>query len=199
MLWRQCEPSTKKTINNGIIMKKEILKINKNGETLTITKSATETNGQITEFEGTDEPGIGPPMHVHFKQEEMVRVTKGKMRVKTLTKEFSLTEGREYIFSPGEAHQFWNEGDQTLHYSGHVKPSNNYEYFIKQVYQSSNEANDDKPGPFDAAFLLTKYKSEMDMLVIPKPVKLILFPVFLAIGKLTGKYKKYTNAPAAVK
>jgi len=47
-----------KTINNGIIMKKEILKINKNGETLTITKSATETNGQITEFEGTDEPGM---------------------------------------------------------------------------------------------------------------------------------------------
>jgi len=37
-------------------MKGETLKINKNGETLTITKSSIETNGQITEFEGTDEP-----------------------------------------------------------------------------------------------------------------------------------------------
>lgn len=179
-------------------MNRETLKINKNGETLTITKSGTETNGLITEFEGTDEPGIGPPMHVHFKQEEMVKVTKGKMRVKTLTKEFSLVEGQEYLFAPGEAHQFWNEGDETLHYKGYVKPSNNYEYFIKHIYQSANKANDDKPGPFDAAFLLTKYKSEMDMLVIPKPVKSILFPIFLAIGKVTGKYKKYADAPNSV-
>ena len=180
-------------------MTKETFKINKNGETLTITKSATETNGQITEFEGTDEPGIGPPMHVHFKQEEMVRILKGKMRVKTTTKEFSLTEGQEYIFAAGEAHQFWNEGHETLHYSGHVKPSNNYEYFIKHIYQSANEANDDKPGPFDAAFLLTKYKSEMDMLVIPKPVKIIVFPILLAIGRLTGKFKKFSGAPRAIK
>ena len=174
------------------MIKKEILKINKNGETLTITKSATETNGQITEFEGTDEPGIGPPMHVHFKQEEQAKVLKGKMR-ETLTKEFSITEGQEYIFSPGEAHQFWNEGDQTLHYSGACN-----EYFIRHIYQSANEANDDKPGPFDAAFLLTKYKSEMDMLVIPKPVKIAVFPILLAIGKLTGKFKKFADAPAAI-
>jgi hypothetical protein len=32
-------------------MKGDTQKINKNGETLTITKSATETNGQITEFD----------------------------------------------------------------------------------------------------------------------------------------------------
>ncbi|MFC0603298.1 cupin domain-containing protein [Winogradskyella pulchriflava] len=180
-------------------MHKEILKINKNGETLIITKSAAETNGQITEFEGMEEPGIGPPMHVHFKQEEKVKVVKGKMRIKTLAKEFSLTEGQEYTFAAGEAHRFWNEGDQTMHYTGHVKPSNNYEYFIKHIYQSSNEANDDKPSPFDVAFLLTKYKSEMDMLVIPKPVKQIVFPILLLIGKLTGKFKKFSDAPEAIK
>ena len=66
-------------------MNGEILKINKNGETLIITKSAAETNGQITEFEGMEEPGVGPPMHVHYKQEEKVKVVKGKMRIKTLT------------------------------------------------------------------------------------------------------------------
>ncbi|HUM47370.1 MAG TPA: cupin domain-containing protein [Chitinophagales bacterium] len=180
-------------------MEREILKLNKNGETLIITKSAIESNGEITEFEGIEEPGIGPPMHVHFKQQELVRVTMGNMRVKTLTKEFSLTAGQEYIFEPCEAHQFWNEGNQPLHYSGYVKPSNNYEYFIKHIYQSANEAKDDKPGPFDAAYLLTRYKSEMDMLVIPRPVKSILFPILLVIGKLLGKFKKYADAPPAIK
>lgn len=180
-------------------MNRKSFKINKNGETLTITKSSADTNGQLTEFQGTDEPGIGPPMHIHFRQEEKIKVEKGKMRVKTLTKEFSLTEGESYVFQPGEAHQFWNEGDDTLRYSGHVKPSNNYEYFIGHIYRSANEANDDKPSPFDAAFLLTKYKSEMDMLVIPKPAKVIVFPILLGIGKLTGKFKKFTDAPAAIK
>lgn len=180
-------------------MTNETLKIHKNGETLIITKSAADTGGTITEFEGYEEPGIGPPMHVHFKQEEKVKVITGKMRIKTLTKEFSLNEGEEYTFAAGEAHQFWNEGELTMHYSGHVKPSNNYEYFIRHIYQSSNEANDDKPSPFDAAYLLTRYKSEMDMLVIPRPVKAIVFPILLIIGRLTGKFKKYKDAPKATK
>src|SRR5688572_28672734 len=115
-----------------VYMKREQLKLNKNGETLTITTPASETGGALTAFEGSDEPGIGPPMHVHFKQEEQVKVIRGKMRVKTLTKEFSLTEGESYTFAPGEAHQFWNEGKETMLYAGHVKPSLNYEYFIKQ-------------------------------------------------------------------
>ncbi len=177
----------------------EILKINKNGETLIITKPGAETNGIVTEFEGMEEPGIGPPMHVHFKQEEKVRVTKGRMRVKTPEKEFSLNEGDEYTFAPGEAHQFWNEGVETMHYTGHVKPSHNYEYFIRHIYRSANESNDDKPNPFDAAYLLTRYKSEMDMLVIPKPVKRFLFPVLLVLGKLSGKFGKFADAPPPVK
>ena len=66
---------------------------------------------------------------------------------------------------------------------------------IEQIYNAVNAVNDDKPGPFDAAFLLTKYKSEMDMLVIPKPVKALVFPLLLFIGKLSGKFKKYKDAP----
>lgn len=79
-----------------------------------------------------------------------------------------------------------------------MKPSNNYEYFIRHIYQSANENNDDKPSPFDAAFLLTKYRSEMDMLVIPKFVKKVLFPIFLFIGNRTGKFKKFAAAPPAI-
>lgn len=179
-------------------MDRKTFRINKNGETLIITRSASETNGTITEFEGYDEPGIGPPFHVHFKQEEGVQVIKGKMRVKTPEKEFVLTAGQQYVFKPGEAHKFWNDGNEQLHYKGYVKPALNYEYFIEHVYRSSNEAKDDKPAAFDAAFLLTKYKSEFDILEIPKPVKAIVFPIILALGRISGKQKKYRNAPSSL-
>jgi hypothetical protein len=36
------------------------------------------------------------------------------------------------------------------------------------------------------------------MLVIPKFVKTVLFPIFLFIGKHTGKFKKFAAAPPAV-
>lgn len=173
------------------------LKINKNGEVLIITKSGKETNGAITEFEGMDEPGIGPPMHIHFQQEEMIVLLKGKMRARTPEREFDLEIGKEYFFEPGVAHQFWNTGDEQNHYAGYLKPSCNWEYIIENVYASANAADDVKPAPFDAAFLLTKYKSEIDLLVIPTPVKKIIFPILYAIGSLTGKFKKYRNAPEA--
>ena len=176
-------------------MANKTLKINKNGEILIITKSGKETNGEITEFEGMDEPGIGPPMHVHFLQEEMIKVLRGSLRVKTPDKEFNLKQGEEYLFEPGEAHEFWNNGNEQNHYSGYLKPSYNYEYIIENIYLSANEANDVKPGPFDAAYLLTKYKSEIDLLVIPTLVKKLVFPILYRLGKLTGKFKKYEDAP----
>lgn len=176
-------------------MEQEILKLDKNGETLRITKSGAESGGTITEFEGSDQPGFGPPRHVHFIQEEWIQVIKGRMKVRTGKGEFMLNEGEEYVFAPGEEHQFWNDGKETLHYKGYVKPSLNYEYFIRQVYISANKASADKPGAFDAAFLLTRYKSEFDILDIPKPVKKIVFPLLIVIGKITGKFKKYADAP----
>ena len=180
-------------------MSNKILKINKNGEILIITKSGKETNGEITEFEGKDEPGIGPPMHVHFIQEEKIVLLKGSMRAKTHDEEFDVELGKEYIFKAGVPHQFWNTGTEQNHYSGYLKPSCNWEYIIENVYNSANAANDVKPSPFDAAFLLTKYKSEIDLLVIPTPVRKIVFPILFVLGRMLGKYSKFSDAPVAHK
>ncbi len=57
----------------------QTIKMNLSGETLIITRSGAETKGKITEFESHYEPGKGPPMHVHHKQEERVRIIKGKL------------------------------------------------------------------------------------------------------------------------
>jgi quercetin dioxygenase-like cupin family protein len=180
-------------------MERELLTLEKNGETLRIIRSAAESGGAVTEFEGSDEPGIGPPNHVHYLQEEWLKVIQGRIKVRTADKEFILNTGDEYVFAPGEVHKFWNDGNEKVHYRGSVKPSLNYEYFLRQVYISSNQAKSDKPGPFDAAFLLTRYRSEFDILDIPQPVKKIVFPVLLFIGRLLGKFKKYADAPPPVK
>ena len=66
--------------------------------------------------------------------------------------------------------------------------------FARYIFlQTKRQA--DKPGAFDAAFLLTRYKSEFDILDIPRPVKKLVFPVLLLLGRLLGKFKKYADAP----
>jgi hypothetical protein len=52
-----------------------------------------------------------------------------------------------------------------------------------------------RPGLFDAAFLMTRYRSEYAMLEIPAPVRLFVVPAMYALGRLLGKYEKYKDAP----
>ena len=54
-------------------------------------------------------------------------------------------------------------------------------------------------GFFDAAFLLTRYRSEIHMLDIPAVMEQeVAFPVLFALGTMLGKYDKFKDAPAPV-
>ncbi len=80
-----------------------------------------------------------------------------------------------------------------------MRPAHNYEYFIRHVFRSANEAEDLKPGAFDAAFLLTRYQSEIEILDVPKRVKKFLFPLLLILGKMTGRFSKFSDAPPPIR
>jgi hypothetical protein len=55
--------------------------------------------------------------------------------------------------------------------------------------------NGGRPGMYDAAYLLNRYKTEFRMLEIPGFVQRLIFPVILFFGNLMGKKKKFINAP----
>jgi hypothetical protein len=67
-------------------------------------------------------------------------------------------------------------------------------YFLAQMYQSAND-NGGRPGMYDAAYLLKRYKSEFGMLEIPPFVQKAIFPLILFFGTLAGKNKKFRGAP----
>jgi hypothetical protein len=60
------------------------------------------------------------------------------------------------------------------------------------------KANGGRPGLFDAAFLLTRYRSEFGMLNLPAFVRRIVMPIVYAVGTVTGTYRKFKDAPAPV-
>ncbi|HET9278382.1 MAG TPA: hypothetical protein VFN95_09340, partial [Flavitalea sp.] len=81
--------------------------------------------------------------------------------------------------------------------SAYITPADNLVYFLSEIFKSSNE-NGGRPGMYDAAFLLNRYKSEFAMLDIPQFIQKAVFPAVLFFGNLIGKNKKFRDAPAPV-
>lgn len=169
------------------------------GEVLTFLGVTHTLEGVRAEAEGVAQPGAGPPMHVHYLQEEAIRVVSGRLGYQVPGGEAKYaTAGELAVFAPGVAHRWWNAGDTELHTTGWVSPPGNIEFFLGTLFASA-KANGGRPSVFDAAFLITRYRSEYAMLAIPSFVQRLLFPVVLLIGRLLGKYDSYRNAPEPIR
>jgi len=172
---------------------------NGHGEEIIFLNYIHDESGDYLELENTVQPNAGPPMHVHFKQDESLTVVEGKLGVQVQGKDIEYySAGETRTFRAGEAHRFWNAGTDVLRCKGWIKPAHNVEYFLSEIYKSTKANGGKRPSDFDAAYLMTKYKSEFDMNEIPSFVKKVIFPATLFFGRLAGKHKKFANAPKAV-
>ena len=175
------------TIDNGI------------GERLTFLRRVPGKNGDRLEVENEVGPGKGPIMHVHHFQDEGLTVLSGKIGYQRQGEKPQFGgPGDSVAFKAGDAHKFWNAGTEPLRCTGYIEPADNVEYFLSKIYESQRQMQSDQPNAFDAAFLSRRYRNEFAMLEIPSLVQRVVFPILVAIGNVTGKYKKYADAPAAV-
>lgn len=68
---------------------------NGSGERLTFTGVTQGPSGERLGADGVAQPGAGPPMHVHYLQEEAVRVVRGRVG-------YQLVGGPPQYAGPGE-------------------------------------------------------------------------------------------------
>lgn len=170
----------------------------KNGgsEQITFLGLIKKNNIDCIEIEGLVQPKAGPPMHVHHQQDETITIIKGKMATQIANDKPQFhNEGETVTFKAGVPHRFWNSGTEPLHTRGYATPPNNLVYFLSGIYNSTKENGGKRPGLFDSAFLLTRYKTEFDMVDVPAFVKKFIFPAVLFFGKIAGKGKKFRDAP----
>jgi mannose-6-phosphate isomerase-like protein (cupin superfamily) len=165
---------------------------------ITFLRTFEEDGVEIVESDIEAEPNTGPPMHTHHRQDESFVILSGKMAYEIPGQEVKYAYPGERVFiKAGTPHKFWNAGQDLLRCKCYVTPPENYIYFLTELYKSINE-NKGKPGLYDGAFLLKRYKSEFAINEIPALVQKFIFPIVLFIGRLTGKDKKYINAPLPV-
>jgi hypothetical protein len=138
-------------------------------------------------------------MHIHHHQDEGFTVLQGRVGYQLLSQPAQFAgPGERVVFKAGEAHKFWNAGEGELRCAGFVEPADNLEYFLTELYASTRRNGGTAPDRFEAAFLITRYRSEFSMLEIPAPVKRVVFPLLVMLGKLLGKYRGYRDAPEPV-
>jgi mannose-6-phosphate isomerase-like protein (cupin superfamily) len=96
---------------------------NGNGELLTFTGITTGPDGERAGADGVAQPGAGPPMHVHYLQEEAARVVRGRFGYQVLGGEPQFAGPGELVVWPaGTAHKWWNAGTDELVMSGWCRP-----------------------------------------------------------------------------
>ena len=170
------------------------------GERLTFLRRVPGTTGDRLEVENVVKPGAGPIMHVHHYQEEALTVLQGRIGYQRLGEPAKLAgQGESVMFRAGEAHKFWNAGEEDLRCMGYIEPADNVEYFLAAIFESQKRSGGARPNPFDAAFLARRYRSEFGMVEIPAPVQRFVFPVLVAVGRLLGRYGKYADGPEPVR
>jgi len=170
------------------------------GELLTFLGVRTDPDGrQVLEVENQVQPGAGPPMHVHYLQQESLTVQQGRMGYRRADgPDCFAGPGDTVTFAPGQMHRFWNAGSGVLRCSGRVSPPANLEYVLTQVFASMRRGGG-RPNPFDAAYLLGRYRTEIAQGDIPAPVRVVVFPILRALGRLLGRDRRYADAPPPVK
>ena len=132
-------------------------------------------------------PGAGPPMHVHHLQEEALTIERGTIGYQILGEPERRAEAGESVaFAPGVAHRFWNAGADALVGSGSIRPPGNIEYFLSEIFASTKRHEGKRSGLFDAAYLCHRYRSEFELMAVPAPVRRVVFPAVVAVGRLFG-------------
>ncbi|MGA0560063.1 cupin domain-containing protein [Larkinella sp. VNQ87] len=172
---------------------------NGHGETLIFQGLIREADGDRVYGENFVAPGSGPPMHVHWLQDEGFTVVRGKIgyQIQGQPEQYA-AEGDTIVFKRGEAHRFWNAGTETLHCKAWLKPANTIVYFLTAIFNAQKKTGTTKPEVFDVAYLLTRYASEYDMLEIPRLVRKVVIPIVYRLGRLLNKYEHFREAPAAI-
>jgi mannose-6-phosphate isomerase-like protein (cupin superfamily) len=173
---------------------------NRLGEELIFHRMEIEEGEEKLIIENYVLPNTPPIKHIYYMQDEFLIVLHGKMGYQVEGEDVKYaTIGETILFKKGKPHKFWNAGTDELNCFGWIKPANNIIFYLSALYGSMNETGSNKPSQFDTAYLLYRYRKEFDDLELPKIVKSLVLPAKYGIGKITGKYRKFKDAPTPLK
>lgn len=132
----------------------------------------------------------GPLLHVHHAETEEGRVLAGTLSATVDGRDFRAGTGEVIRFPAGSAHRWWNDGDDTLVAEGCVTPLVDLDRYLQAVFDVLNSGPAaDRPPIFYIAHVMWRYRRTQGVLLMPRPIQSILWPLLVLIGTMLGRYR----------
>jgi mannose-6-phosphate isomerase-like protein (cupin superfamily) len=133
--------------------------------------------------------GEGPPLHIHFVEDEIGTVRKGVLHAIIGDRRVEARVGESVTLPKRVPHRWWNGGDVTLEFDGFARPAADIDKYLQAGFEIANAGPVGRPSMFYLAHLALRHRRTQQVLMIPPAVQALLFPLLVALGTLLGKYR----------
>jgi len=166
------------------------IEVKHTGERLTLRRIRNANGVEELHLSGTLPPHRqGPPLHIHFAEDEHGEVISGVLSASLDGKTFRVEAGGRARFPIGSTHRWWNDGDKELVLQGVATPAVDLDRYLQALFEVLNAGPERRPPMFYMAHVLHRHRHTQLALVIPRPVQRVLFPIIILLGSVLGKYR----------
>ena len=131
----------------------------------------------------------GPPLHIHFVEDEEIHVTSGTLSAVIDGRQISIAPGGSASIARGSVHRWWNDGSEPLELEGYARPVVDLDRYFQAVFEIMNAGPPGRPPLFYLAHAALRHRHTQAVLVMPRPIQAALFRVLVAIGIALGRYR----------
>jgi len=161
------------------------------GEQITFLATSRDTDGEAVVIETVVQPdGFVAAAHVHPSQSERFAVAEGTLVLKVDGKEKTLTPGDVAVVEPGQAHKFWNAGDEPVRFVCEVRPALQFESLLETMFDLAADGKTNRKGMPNPLRLAVIAKAHFDTVQLPFPPAWMQ-AAGLAVGSPLGKLFGY--------
>jgi quercetin dioxygenase-like cupin family protein len=140
------------------------------GETITFLATSADTDGEAVVIETVVQPdGFVAAAHVHPSQTERFAVAEGTLALKVDGQEKTLSPGDVAIVEPGQAHKFWNAGDEPVRFVCEVRPALQFESLLETMFDLAADGKTNRKGMPNPLRLAVIAKAHFDTVRLPFP------------------------------
>ena len=115
-----------------------------NGTQLKILLKNADTNGTQAIFEDTVQPNVGPPSHIHYKQDETFLFLEGEFDVEVDGKLYHMKPGDVAFVPKGSVHTWKNVGNTIGRLRYIFSPALNIEEMFQELHDRRLAGNFDE-------------------------------------------------------
>jgi len=126
---------------------------------------------------------------VHPFQTERFEVLAGTLGVRRGKEKVELRAGETVIVEPGEAHKFWNAGDDVVRFVCTVTPALQFERLIATMYTLAAAGKTNKkgmPNPVRLAVIANHHFDDVRLPKIPQGLQKLALVLGAPVGRLLG-------------